>query len=643
MATLKILRCRKCMRPLPEGTLTCPKCGTVHKQQQQETVNPLQLTKEVANDYIDFFKHQTESNPKDTNALFGMGLVYMGLKNYELAQRNFQLAVDQSPLEPDVYYYFALSLFEGHNPKNLDPKTADRIEEWLHTASNRQEKRKYLILLMVLRQCAFAAKGMQFKGESPLELMEKIRKIMPEQDDVKEIRDHMKITDKQALEWLDEIQSGERKRESSDARSERYWATQYEYPGPWPANRQQADGYLSARSADPDYGEWLCNEQTRQDFFNYMYEPNEPVKLQKPSLPFGTLIKHLILAPIGMLIVLIIVDIAGFGFKEKDVSPVMTVQEEYQELYGNKRESKATKKNHMEELFNDSIVRAAEDSAFLADHIMISYEKKNSEGEKKVTWLKKPTEEERCEITGLNGLEKSWHGLVAILLVLLPFFYGLLRVLIAFGRVGKERKQISEENKRRQDEYEYAMYMFNEGRPSIADYVNFCQHYLNKESDVLPFTGDPVGKALQDNRIDELDMKGKILFLNYFDDKDDNDNTSDMPDDVLNRIYYVIAIPQVDKLTILYNFWDTASNEITSCDAENIYYKNILGVTKKSDGIVIEKVGGTVTTIVFPPNGQKSVLTYQDQFNEFPTFSNTRTADPQAFLDALNALVAAFK
>ena len=143
--------------------MTCPKCKHVNKLQQSE-VNPLRLPKDVTEDYIRHFKEQTHANPKDTNALFGMGLVYMGLKNYELAQKNLEEAVKLSPLEPDIYYYFALSLFEGHNPKHINPNTADRIEEWLHTASNRQEKRKYLVLLMVLRQCHYVDNGLQVKG-----------------------------------------------------------------------------------------------------------------------------------------------------------------------------------------------------------------------------------------------------------------------------------------------------------------------------------------------------------------------------------------------------------------------------------------------------------------------------------------------
>ena len=643
MAQLKVLKCKTCFYPLPDGVLKCPKCGTVHKMADDAPINPLMLPPDVTNDYVNYFKQKTEENPKDTNALFGMGLVYMGLRNYELAQRNFKLAVDQMPLEPDVYYYFALSLFEGHNPKHINPKVADRIEEWLHTASNRQQKRKYLILLMVLRQCAFVSNGLQFKGESPLELMDKIRKIAAEQDDVREIRDHVKITDKQTNEWLDELQGKGRKRESDNERENRFMSKQYVYTGLVPADREGDDMDLTYPDELKRTGEWLYDENTREQFFDYMYAPNPPVRLEKPSLPFGTLLKQIIVAPILMFIMLIIVGVTEFGLKEKETAPRMTVKQEFKELYGKKKMSAAQRKETMAQLRQDSIDNARNDSLFDADVYVFYWLTKDKDGEDKKHYFTAPTEEEAKTLKEMGGIEKSWRGLVAILLILLPLIYAVLKVIIRFSVVGKQRAQIAAENHARKEAYEHAKYMFNKGRPTIADYIFFCQQYLNKESPFLPATGDPVTKALEDNHIDELDMKGKILFINYFDDEDADGNSSERPEDIFDRIYYVIAIPQVDKLTILYNYWDTRYNKITSCDAENIYYKNILGVTKKSDGIYIEKVGGSVSTIAFPHEGEPSIMAYQSEFPEYITFSNTRTGDPQDFLDALNALVAAHR
>ena len=292
MATLKILRCKNCTAPLPAGTTTCPKCHAVNLVQSE--VNPLQLPSNLTNDYIEFFKQQTDANPKDTNALFGMGLVYMGLKNYELAQRNFKLAVDQSPLDADVYYYFALSLFEGHNPMHLKNTITTRIEEWLHTATNRQAKRKYLILQMILRQGAFVANGLQVKGEQPVELFERICTMVPEADEITELEEHIQITDQQTLAWLEQIKNG----------------------GYKPAEKRPTDvneaclglgmnTFLVADSVSlrdeyfmfSDNGDFeggisaLEDINKREEFFDFQYPPCEPELEKKPFYPLWRMIK----------------------------------------------------------------------------------------------------------------------------------------------------------------------------------------------------------------------------------------------------------------------------------------------------------------------------------------------------------------
>ncbi len=668
MAILKVYKCRECTRPLSmasivNGIVTCNKCGTENKieQEKPQVVNPLTFSKSMANEYIDVFKQQTEENPKDTNALYAMGLVYMGLKNYELAQRNFKMAVDQMPHEPDLYYYYALSLFEGHNPKHIDPKVADRIEEWLHTASNRVEKRKYLTLLMVLRQCAYVSNGLQFKGESPLELMDKIHSMPAEQDDVTEIKEHVKIADNQALQWLDEIQRGERKQESEDERVDRYWQGQYEYTGLWPTNRAKSDASLS-NPDDLDYSIGrLIDENVRQEFFDYMYNPEKPERLSKPFYPIGYLLKHLILGPVIALVMFVIIGIANFGLVEQKAPSRETVAEQFKRKYektddtkNNKKNKKdqpkkltpAEKKEKMEQLFNDSVEAAQKDSAYWANTYVWYYEiegevdSTGAKGESEKLYFKTPTDEQMAKLVESGGFDKSWKSIVAVLLVLLPIVIALVKIIVEIIETKRDRDYTDKENLRRSNEYTHALHMFNEERPSIEDYISFCKHYLGKESPILPYTGDPVSKALADNHIDELDMRGKILFVNYFTDRDANGEFSEYPDDILKKLYYVIAIPQTDKLTLLYNSWNTLSNTITTCEAENVYYKNILGVTRRADEILIEKVGGTVSSIVLPPEGVNSVCTYQNDFPEYITYSNTRTSDPQVFLDALNALVA---
>ena len=126
-----------------------------------------------------------------------MGLFYLGLKNYELAQRNFKEAIDLTPMDADVYYYFALSLFAGRSPRVLDHQEAERINSYLQTAIQMHEKRKYLILEMVLKQGYFEAQGLKYSGNTPNSLFETIQTISPEVDEIDEIETHLNIADNQ--------------------------------------------------------------------------------------------------------------------------------------------------------------------------------------------------------------------------------------------------------------------------------------------------------------------------------------------------------------------------------------------------------------------------------------------------------------
>jgi hypothetical protein len=169
--------------------------------------------------------------------------------------------------------------------------------------------------------------------------------------------------------------------------------------------------------------------------------------------------------------------------------------------------------------------------------------------------------------------------------------------------------------------------------------MEFCRHYLSPQSPCLSESYDPVSLALKQQNIDEKDMRGKILFVNYFEDEDMDGDPTTNPLITLRHIYYVIAIPQRDKLVMLKNRWDTMTDTMESCDAESVFYRNILSLNVSGDEIAIEKVGGTTSGIVLPSTGE-SIFSYQDTDpSNTMTYSTTRTSDPHAFVKALETLI----
>lgn len=613
MAILKILRCKNCTAPLPAGTTTCPKCHAVNLVQSE--VNPLHLPSNLTNDYIEYFKQQTDANPKDTNALFGMGLVYMGLKNYELAQRNFKLAVDQSPLESDIYYYFALSLFEGHNPIHLNNKVTSRIEEWLHTATNRHAKRKYLILQMILRQGAFVANGLQVKGEQPAELFERICTMVPEADEISELEEHIQITDQQTLDWLEQIKRGGQP--SKATRKGKAIVPKGENEMLVGIGKRTFAQIDSVTDRD-DYQTFsmsdvsgcitqLEDEDKRLEFFDYQYHPLEPELKKKPFYPLWKLLKvtigYFFLWMVAVLVVSEVpVGYATFKLKTIDKDTPAAVQ------------------------------------AFFDTHVVI-YAESSEVGEAGVIKIYHAPAEDLNTVLHYEGFERSWKGLLGALLFVLPFLLLILRWLMIISKNAKERRAVGEYNKEQKEIYNYSRYMHTT-RPTKYEYMEFCRHYLSPQSPCLSSSYDPVAHALKEQNIDERDMRGKILFLNYFEYEDEYGNYTTNPLLTLRYVYYVIAIPQRDKLLLLKNRWDTLCDEMEPCDSEAVFYRNILSVNVASDEIAIEKTGGTTSGIVLPNTGE-SIFEYQDSepYNSM-TYSTTRTSNPHVFVKALETLIA---
>lgn len=632
MAILKVLRCSKCQRPLKEGQTQCS-CGAVNKFVQAD-VNPLKMTNEMAQQYIDVFKQKAQENPKDTNALFAMGLFYMGLKNYELAQRNFKMAVDQQPTEPDMYYYYALSLFEGKSPKALDHQTANKIEEWLHTATNLQGKRKYLILLMVLRQGAFVANGLQVRGEQPDELFDKIKTLMPEPDELSEIETHINISDPKNVEYL-QILKGEKQENKTREHDYSYFES-FRCSIPTEHDNDLPENWHAAvkRLEDPI---------ERQNFFDYMYEPQPPQKIEKPGYPIGNMLKRLIIMAVFTFAFLLIEGGVGYSCKEMKVYPYQTVKQQYQELYGKKKLSRQERKEKMEMLRNDSIEQAQKDSTFNAECWMVAYRTEDSEGNQQQKWALSIADEDKETVIEKYGIAHDYRALITLLFLLSPFILFLTKTIVRFSRVSKQRRAVNAENATNQAKYKYALDM-HRNRATLLDMVDFCRCFLSHDTEITTL-GDPVGQTLKACGIyNEKEVPGKILFLNYFTQYDKNDDARVWTDDpyyVLDRVYYVVAVPQADRLIINYNYWNTFVNELEPCDMDSVYYRNINSISLRNNSIFIE-MNGTNKEIFLGPYG-KNLLEYQHEDKSEPlTYSEVRTGNPHEFIAALNQLISAF-
>ncbi|MEZ5148087.1 MAG: hypothetical protein R2759_13745 [Bacteroidales bacterium] len=131
-----------------------------------------------------YFKAQVRENPTDGEALFALGMFYLNLKLYDLAIKNFESAITQLPDEADVYYYYALSLIQGKRPKSLSLPSVRKIEEYLNTAIQLDDKAKYYYLAAIINYDFYAANGMKIPSQIIIHLLVKhkhLKKNLEEQ------------------------------------------------------------------------------------------------------------------------------------------------------------------------------------------------------------------------------------------------------------------------------------------------------------------------------------------------------------------------------------------------------------------------------------------------------------------------------
>lgn len=156
---VKILQCNGCGANLSPDNTTCIYC-------QSENIvvsnnHPLNVEEKQAKKIANYFKAQVRENPTDGESLFALGLFYLNLKLYDLAIKNFELAITHLPDEADVYYYYALSLIQGKRPKSLSLSQVRKIEEYLNTAIQLDDKAKYYYLAAIINYDFYAANGMK--------------------------------------------------------------------------------------------------------------------------------------------------------------------------------------------------------------------------------------------------------------------------------------------------------------------------------------------------------------------------------------------------------------------------------------------------------------------------------------------------
>lgn len=603
MAQLEILQCSACGSPLAPGSLVCEYCG--NKNIIQSKRNPLKIDSTMAQKYISFYSQKTKDNPKDSNALYAMGLLYLNLKNYELAQRNFKDAIDQSPLDADVYYYYALSLIAGKSIRSLNAQEIGRIEEYLNTAIQMETKCKYIVLLAVLKEEYYIENHLVCKGDSPRTLFEQAKDYTP--NELEEITEHCALRGQRAKYNIDLLLGVETEDDDNDSEDEAEDNDAY-------AN-QDDDQELTEEQIEAAYN---LTEDQRKQYFDYFFEPEEPGHSSempdensfqsKPSYVslFVTRSIRLALSLFVTFVLLVICLMAGWGF-ENSVKPQQeqTIAQKMETEVASSQK-KITKKEYADLLakFQSDSLKTARTDSFLTANYHKLYTRTDS----------KDQTVERIYF------KKSIGGFIWLFIVLFPLLSWIIVTIKKVNQATIERKRVNDHNQMLRDNFDHATVMHST-KPSHIEIQLYIQNFLSTV----------VETELSFNKKDVEDLKGKTLFINnYFEYEEDEENYEE------SAIEYKVVILENDCVTVISSNWRVYEDISDTGTIESISYADISNVLLTEDELSFGKIA-----IEIP---DEQVFEYQnDDSDDDITFSNNCTSDVREFVIAFRKLHIAYK
>ena len=643
MAELKINRCKVCTSPLKAGATKCGKCGAEHSI-EAATVNPLRFTPEQVSLYRAEFEAQVRENPADVDALFAVGLTYLGLKNYELAYESLQKAVRRNPDNPDIYYYCALCFFRHRSVMNLDKNEMERIEEWLQTAVQMLPKRKYLILLMILRQ-GMGSMGLNIDNykEMPADLLEKARVTQREEDELHEIEQHVVITDNTTRQLLAQLEQRETQRDDALAESLEAYNDICDYP-------TQRDGDF-----DWDRVESLADPDIRHDTLLTMYEPQKPQYESYPSVIglMWRVVWRTFLCCILFVIAALVAE-GKYSVTSDIEDPLPTVQQRLDSRVARAKENgKTPLKSELQEWqkiaekdYNYDVSKA---ERYRSDYRTYAWFRTSADGEQGPVHLGTPSDEDMAKgstvtLCGVRTGRDGTIGLCIYALVPVIWIIWMLATVISF--VGRWRRTSRENSELKRNYRE--MLDFHNVRPTVQDYKMFCQRYVGPNTGLVP-QGDMVQQALAEAGVSEEDVangNGKIYFFACFLDIDGYDRPTSDADIVLGWMGIDVCVAMRDCIVYLSTKWDTTSAEPpTFSTNKKVMYDRISEFGRDNNAKVLKIMsdGELRAAVSFGWRKYPSLFRYQSvDKSDGLTYSRTRTSNFDEFEKSLLKMHSAY-
>lgn len=143
------INCPGCGAPVDTTIKNCKYCGRpiiISSMSALVDIDTISLKK-----YASEYQKISKDNPDNADIAISLGLIFLKLRLFDKAKKQFDISIENNPENPDLYFYSAISALSGKKPFLLPRKEIDVICELLAAANGIEERSTYQFLLAYVK------------------------------------------------------------------------------------------------------------------------------------------------------------------------------------------------------------------------------------------------------------------------------------------------------------------------------------------------------------------------------------------------------------------------------------------------------------------------------------------------------------
>lgn len=146
--------------------------------------------------YIAQYTQALKADPQNRDALLALGICYLKLGLFDLADRFLRQLIDAHPAHPSGYYYRGICSLRGKRPRTASLLVIREAEQLIGTALELDPANgRYEVLLAAIRHDYYVMNGMRVPDPTPEDLVASAQAKHLDQREIEQIFGLIKVSD----------------------------------------------------------------------------------------------------------------------------------------------------------------------------------------------------------------------------------------------------------------------------------------------------------------------------------------------------------------------------------------------------------------------------------------------------------------